>query len=174
MMQQIRREYYFPSITIYLRNWAQHRETWNKIKQIKNTKLKPELLKIREWEMGPEDTMQIDLIPELPPSGSYENIVRAKDVFSRCAFAHPVLTPTAVNTAKVIIGNMTMLAYLPTILIRQKRSLFVSQVTSDVAAVVGKTFEHATSKNAQPIGVLERTHATRITSLKMASGEFRN
>ena len=32
---------------------------------------------------APEDTMQIDLVLELPPSGGYENIVIAMDVFSR-------------------------------------------------------------------------------------------
>ena len=32
---------------------------------------------------APEDAMQIELVPELPPSGGYENIVIAMDVFSR-------------------------------------------------------------------------------------------
>ena len=31
---------------------------------------------------APEDAMQIDLVPELPPSGGYESIVTAMDVFS--------------------------------------------------------------------------------------------
>ena len=30
-----------------------------------------------------EDALQIDLMPELPPSAGYENIVIAMDVFSR-------------------------------------------------------------------------------------------
>ena len=29
----------------------------------------------------PENAMKIDLVPELPPSGGYENIVTAMDVF---------------------------------------------------------------------------------------------
>ena len=37
--------------------------------------------------------MEIDLSPELPPSGGYENIITAKDVFSRYEFAYPVPTP---------------------------------------------------------------------------------
>ena len=32
---------------------------------------------------APEDAMQIDLVPKLQPSGGYENIVTAMDVFSR-------------------------------------------------------------------------------------------
>ena len=30
---------------------------------------------------APKDAMQIDLVPELPPSGGYKNIVTAMDVF---------------------------------------------------------------------------------------------
>ena len=37
---------------------------------------------------APEDAMQIDLVPDLPPSGGYENIVTAMDVFSRYLFAY--------------------------------------------------------------------------------------
>ena len=37
----------------------------------------------------PEGAMQIDLLPELHPSGGYENIVTAMDVFFRFLFAYP-------------------------------------------------------------------------------------
>ena len=33
--------------------------------------------------------MQIDLVPELPPSGGYKNIVTAMDMFSRYFFCIP-------------------------------------------------------------------------------------
>ena len=36
-----------------------------------------------EYITPPEDAMQIDLVPGLPPSAGYENIVTATDVFSR-------------------------------------------------------------------------------------------
>ena len=42
-----------------------------------------------EHIIAPEDAMQIDLVPELPPSGGYENIVTAMDVFSQSLFAYP-------------------------------------------------------------------------------------
>ena len=122
---------------------------------------------------GQEDFMQIDFLPELPPSGGYENIITAIDVFSRYAFAYPVSNPTAVNTAKVIIDIMTRHAYLPTLNITDKRSVFFSQVIHEVAEILGINLKHATTKHAQTIGVLERAHATIKTSLKMASGEYR-
>ena len=36
--------------------------------------------------------MQIDLVPELPPSGGFENILTAMEVFSRHLFAYPTST----------------------------------------------------------------------------------
>ena len=44
---------------------------------------RPPLQNPNEHFTAPEDAMQIDLVPELPPSGGYENIVTAMDVFSR-------------------------------------------------------------------------------------------
>ena len=111
--------------------------------------------------------------PELPPNGGYENIITAIDVFPIYAFAYPVSNPTAVNTAKVIIDIMTRHAYLPTLFITDKGSVFVSQVIHEVAKILGIILKHATTKHAQTIGVIERAHATIKTSLKMSSGEYR-
>ena len=48
----------------------------------------------------PEDAMQIDLVPELPPSGGYEDIVTTMDVFSRNVFAYPTSSQDAKNDSK--------------------------------------------------------------------------
>ena len=172
-MQEIRQKYYFPSIETYVRNWVRDCEICIQDKRINNTRITPDLIHIPEWDLGQEDLMQIDLLPELPPSGGYENIITAIDVFSRYAFAYPVSNPTAVNTAKVIIDITTRHAYLPTLNITDKGSVFVSQVIHEVAEILGINLKHATTKHAQTIGVLERAHATIKTSLKMASGEYR-
>ena len=173
MMQEIRQKYYFPSIAIYVRNWIRDCEVCIQDKRINNTRITPELIHIPEWDLGPEDLMQIDLLPEIPPSGGYQNIITAIDVFSRYAFAYPVSKPTAVNTAKVIIDIMTRHAYLPTLIITDKGSVFVSQVIHEVAEILGINLKHATTKHAQTIGVLERANATIKSCLKMASGEDR-
>ena len=55
--------------------------------------------------------MQIDLVPGLPPSGGYENIVTAMDVFFRYLFAYPTAKQDATTFAKVIINIMTKHAY---------------------------------------------------------------
>ena len=124
MVQEIRQKYYFPLIETYVRNWVRDCEICIQDKRINNTRITPEKIHIPEWDVGPEDLMQIDLLPELPPSGGYENIIKAIDVFSRYAFAYPVSKSTAVNTAEVIIDIMTRHAYLPTLIITDKGSVF--------------------------------------------------
>ena len=173
MMQEIRQKYYFPSIAAYVRNWVRDCEICIQDKRINNTRITPELIHIQEWDLGPEDLMQVNLLPEILQSGGYENIITAMDEFSRYAFAYPVSNPSAVNTAKVIIGIMTRHAYLPTLIITDKGSFFVSQVIHEVAEILGINLKHATTKHAQTIGVLERAHATIKISLEMASGEYR-
>ena len=64
--------------------------------------------------------MQINLLPELPPSGGYENIVTARDVFSRYLFPYPTSNQDAKTIAEVLINIMTKHVYLPTTLIWDK------------------------------------------------------
>ena len=143
-------------------------------KRLDNSQITPKFTIIPEWDLGPEDVMQIDLLPELPPSGGYENITTAIEVFSRNFFAYAVTSLTAVKTAKVIIDILTRRAYLPTVMITNKSSVFVPNVKHAIADVLGITLRHATMKLAKTIGVLQRTHATVKTSLKMFPEEFRN
>ena len=115
--------------------------------------------------------MQTDFFPDLSPSGGFENFITAIDVFSRYAFVYPVSNSTTVNTAKAIMDLMTRHAYLRTLIITDKGSVFVSQVLHEVAETLCFNLKHATTKQAQTIGVLERAHATIETTLKMASGD---
>ena len=67
----------------------------------------PPLQNPNEHITAPEDAMQIDLVPGLPPSGGYEIIVTAMDVFSCYLFAFPTSNQDATTIAKVIINIMT-------------------------------------------------------------------
>ena len=127
-----------------------------------------------EHMTAPEDAMQIDLVPELPPSGGYENIVTAMDVFSRFLFAYPTSNQDAKTIAKVLKNIMTKHAYLPTTLISDKGTAFMSQVIKEVAGILGITLKHAITKHAQTIGLLERSHASIKQALKIETGERRS
>ena len=68
---------------------------------------RPPLQNPNEHNTAPDDAMQIDLVPGLPPSGGYENIKTAMDVFSRYLFAYPTSNQDATTSAKVLINIMT-------------------------------------------------------------------
>ena len=118
------------------------------------------MLNLPEWDIGPQDAMQIDLLPNLPPSGGYENVITAMDVFSRYLFAYPVTDSSATNTAQVIIDIMTKHTYLPTTLITDKGIAFTSKLVTEEAQIRGIQIKCATTKHPQTISKLERTHAS--------------
>ena len=82
-----------------------------------------------EWDIGPEDAMQIDLLPNLLPSEGYENVLTAIDVFSRYLFTYPLRDASAINVAKLLIGLMTKHASL--------------QTTLHYSGVSGKAFQNS-------------------------------
>ena len=66
---------------------------------------------------------------------------------------------------------MTRYAYLPTLIITDKGSVFFSQVIDEVAEILGINVKHTTTEHAQTIGVLERAYATMKISSQ--SGEYK-
>ena len=68
MRQKIRQKYYFPSIATYVRNWVRDCEICIQDKRINNARNTPESIRIPGWDFGPENLMQSDLLPEIPPS----------------------------------------------------------------------------------------------------------
>ena len=135
---------------------------------------RPPLQNPNEYITAPEYAMQIDLVPGLPPIGGFENMVTAMDVFSRFLFAYPTPNQDAETVTTVIINIMTKHAYLPTTLISDKGTHFTSLVIQEKVGVLGITVKHATTKHAQTIGLLERSHASIKQALKTESGERRS
>ena len=171
MLQEIRQKYNYPSMAKHVKNWVEGCETCARDKRVPNNTITPELLNLPEWDLGPEDAMQIDLLPNLPTSGGFQTVMTAIDVFSRYLFAYPLIEATATNVAKVLIDIMTKHSYLPTTLITDKGS--ASTIIAEITQILGITLKCATTKHPQTIGKLERTHASLKTNLKMASGEYR-
>ena len=121
-----------------------------------------------------KDAMQIDFVPELPPSGGCENTVSAMDVFSRYLFAYEASNQDAKTIAKVLIDSMTKHYYLPKTLNSDKCTAFMSHVIKEVAGVLGITLKHTTTNHAQTIGLLERSQASIKQALKVETGELRS
>ena len=99
-----REKYYFPKMAQLIREWVMSCEQCLRETRIDRSPTRSPLQNTQnpnEHITAPEDAMQIDLVPELPPSGGYENIVTAMDVFSRCLFAYPTSNQVAKTIAKV-------------------------------------------------------------------------
>ena len=66
MLQEIRQRYYYPSMAKHVTKWVEGCEECSRDKRVPNATITPELLNLLEWDLGPEDAMQIDLLPNLP------------------------------------------------------------------------------------------------------------
>ena len=69
---------------------------------------------------------------------------------------------------------MTRHAYLPTLILSDKGSQFRSEVVAEITQILEIQISHASTKHAQTIGILERTHASIKTALKISTGERRS
>ena len=72
--------------------------------------------------------MKIDLVPELPLSGDYQNIATAMDVFSRFLLAYPKTNQDAKLVARVKLNIVTKHAYMLTTIISHEGSAFLSDL----------------------------------------------
>ena len=169
-----RQKYYYQRMAQLIREWVMSCEKCIRELEINPQLNRPPLQNPNEHIIAHEDAMQSDLVPGLQPSGGYENIVTAMDVFSRYLFAYPTSNRDATTIAKVIINIMTKHAYLPTTLISDKGTAFTSHIIKEVAGVLGITLKLATTKHAQTKGLLERSHASIKQSLKIETGERRS
>ena len=84
-----REKYYYPNRAQLIREWILSSEQCLRESRINPRLTRPPLQNPNEYITAPEDAMQIDLGPGLPPSGGYENIETTIDVFSRYLFAYP-------------------------------------------------------------------------------------
>ena len=139
----------------FIREWVMSCEQCIRKSRIDRSLTHPPLQNPNEHITAPVDAMKTDLVPELPTSGGYESIVTAMDVFSRYFFAYRTSNHSAETIANVLIDIMTKHAYIPTTLISDKDTAFMSNVIKEVAGVLGITLKHATTKHAQTIGLLE-------------------
>ena len=119
-----REKYYYPKMAQLNREWVLSCEQCLRESRINPRLTRTPLQNPNEYITAPVDAMQIDLVPGLPPSSGYENIVTAIDVFSRYLFAYPTSNQDAKTVAQVLINIMTK--HLPThnTHLRQRYSLY--------------------------------------------------
>ena len=65
MIQEARQKYYYPALAEHIRQWVMGCEDCIKNKRIDNSQLKTPLLNCPDWDLGPEDALQMDVITKL-------------------------------------------------------------------------------------------------------------
>ena len=174
MIQECRSKYYYPGLAKRIKQWVTQCEECIKYKRINNNQIRPKMINNTEHVLGPEDILEIDILPNLPNSAGYQNIVTMIDVFSRYLFAYPTQDATAKTIGRCIVDVMTRHAYLPMLILTDKGSQFRSEIVAEITRILEIQISHASTKHAQTIGILERTHASIKTALKISSGERRS
>ena len=124
-------------------------------------------------EMGPEDALHMDIVPFDDASAGYNGVITAMDVFSRYLFAYSVTRIDTRTVTLVLTDIITRHCYLPTTIITDKGSQFISEALQHTTTALGIQLKHSTTKHAQTIGILELTHASLKESLKILTGERR-
>ena len=76
-----REKHYFPKVAQLLRDWVMSCEHCIRESRIDRSLSRPPLQNVDGHITTPKDAMQFDLVPELVPSGGYQNIVTAMDFF---------------------------------------------------------------------------------------------
>ena len=174
MIQECRSKHYYPGLAKKIKQWVTQCEDCIKYKRINNSQIRPKMINNTEHVLGPEDILEIDILLNLPNSTGYQNIVTMIDVFSRYLIAYPTQNATAKTIGRCIVDVMTTHAYLPTLILSDKGSQFRSEVVAEITQILEIQISHASTKHAQTIGILERTHASIKTARKILTGERRS
>ena len=145
---------------------TQTKRTYNKL-------LIPPFINTSKLAMGSADDTRMDSFPFNDPSNGYTAIATAMDDLSRYIFTYCVTNIDERTLARVLVDTMTRHAYLPTTIITNEGTQFMSEVMGDTTHVLGIQLSHATTKHAQIIGILERSHSSLKEALKISSGQQR-
>ena len=172
-IQQCREKYYYPGLAARIANHISQCMECAQTKRTPNSTITPPLIDMSKIAMGPEDALQMDIVPFDDPSGGYTAVITAMDVFSRYLFVYSVARIDTRTVTRVLTDIITRHCYLPTTIITDKGSQFISEAMQQTTTALGIQLKHATTKHAQTIGILERTHASLKESLKIMTGERR-
>ena len=121
-------EVLLPGLALKIKAWVTSCPNCIANKRIDTRQLRPKVLSNTEITMGPEDCLEVDILPNLFSSNGYQHIITMMDVFSRYFFAYPTLDMTAKTVARCIIDVMTRHCNLSTVILTDKGSQFRSEV----------------------------------------------
>ncbi len=106
--------------------------------------------------------MMVDLVGPFPQSGPYTPVLTAMDVFSRYSFTAPFKRVDAETVARALLHILSTHSYIPSKIISDKGTVFVSQTFKQKMTELQIKKEHATVKHPETIGALERCHYSSL------------
>ena len=157
-----------------IRTWVTSSPDCIAYKMIDTIQTRPKMMSNTDFTLGPEDCLEVDILPNLPLSNGYKNNITMMGVFSRYLFACPTQDITAGNVGRCIMDVTTRHWYVPTVILTDKGSQFSSEVINQIAQTLDIRISHASTKHSSTNGTLEETHASLKTLLKSSTGERRS
>ena len=125
MIQECRSKYYNAGIAERIRQWVLNCKDCIKNKRrISYSQIRLTIINNTEHVLGPEDFLEINIIPNLPSFAGYQNIITMIDVFSRFLFAYSTENAIASFIGRCIVDVMTRHAHWPTLGLSDKGSQF--------------------------------------------------
>ena len=71
MIQESRTKYYYPGLARKIRAWVINCPDCIANKRIDTRQIRPKMLSNTEFTFGPEDCLEVDILPNLPSSNGY-------------------------------------------------------------------------------------------------------
>ena len=102
-----REKHYFPKMAQLIREWVMSCEQSIRESGVDCSLTRPSLQNTDEHITAPGDALQIDLVPERPPSAGYQTIVTVVHVFFRYLIAYLTSNKDAKTIAEVLINTLT-------------------------------------------------------------------
>ena len=106
-LQQCREKYYFPGLAAKIANHISLCRECAQTKRTPNSTITPPLIDMSQLALGPEYAHQMDIVPFDDPSGGYNAVITAMDVFSRYLFAYSVARIDTRTVTRVLIDIIT-------------------------------------------------------------------
>ena len=173
LIQECRSKYYYPGLAKKIKQWVMQCEDCIKYKRINKSQIRPKTDQQYRTRLGTgrhtrnRHTAEPTKFCRIPEHCHND----------RCILTLFISISNAVRHSE---NNWTMhcrrhdKTYLPTLILSDKGSQIRAEVVAEITQILGIQISHASTKHAQTIGILERTHASIKTALKISTGERRS
>ena len=130
--------------------------------------LQAPLQRVSSLQSFPTEMMQIDLVEQKGPF--YKFVLSGNDVFTKYLFEIPLTNGSADTVARELVKIFFQHSYLPSTIVIDTGN-FTSKLLAELTKLLEVKLKHATLKQPQTIGVVERSHASLKRILKFNSNE---